>query len=209
MNKTLLVAICGLLIANTAFGQLSKNDKQKLKNELKAYMSDLEGYKSKKDDLQMTLDSNEAQIKRLKDELAYTAMNQTEMQNKVAAYEKEVSKLRTENEELKSWNDSTVTAAAENAMAATPGAAAVSEKGTVFKIQVGNYKNFSLTKYFSTPRTIGYEDYNGTTRYVIGGFTDRKVAFNFLEDIKRLGISDAFVAKYIDGKRVEGWGSGQ
>lgn len=205
MNKTFLIAVCGLLIANTAFGQLSKNDKQKLKNELKGYMSDLEGYKAKKEDLQMTLDSNEAQIKRLKDELAYTAMNQTEMQNKVEAYEKEVNKLRSENEELKTWNDST----ANEAMGATVPGAINSEKGTVYKIQVGNYKEFNLTKYFETPRYIGYEEANGTNRYIISSFTDRKVAFNFLEDIKRLGIKDAFVTKYIDGKRVEGWGSGQ
>lgn len=208
MKKTYPLVFFALLLANVTFGQLSKTEKQKLKNELKSYMSDLEGYKAKKDDIQITLDSNEAEIKSLKDELAYTIINQSEMTNKVAAYEAEVKKLLAENEELKNWNDSAAAEANENATATAAGPTETAEKGTVFKVQIGNYKLFNATKHFEKPRYISYETAGETNRYVIGSFSDRKAAFGFLEDIKRMGITDAFVAKYINGKRVEGWGSG-
>ncbi len=203
MNKFLPLFLLALLISNLSFSQLSKTEKQKLKNELKSYMSDLEGYKAKKDDIQITLDSNESQIKSLKDELAYTIINQSEMANKVAAYENEVKKLLAENEELKNWNQSAATEAETSTVVGNTGA---NEKGTVFKVQIGNYKVFNATKHFEKPRYISYEADGETNRYVIGSFADRKAAFGFLEDIKKMGIADAFVAKYINGKRVEGWG---
>lgn len=206
MNKFFPLLLFALLISNLSFGQLSKTEKQKLKNELKSYLSDLEGYKAKKDDIQITLDSNESQIKSLKDELAYTIINQSEMANKVAAYENEVKKLLAENEELKNWNDSSAVAASESATSAATGPTGSNEKGTVFKVQIGNYKVFNATKHFEKPRYISYETDGETNRYVIGSFSDRKAAFGFLEDIKKMGIADAFVAKYINGKRVEGWG---
>lgn len=208
MNKTFPLVLFAMLFTNIVFGQLSKTEKQKLKNELKSYMSDLEGYKAKKDDIQTTLDSNEAQIKSLKDELAYTIINQSEMANKVAAYENEVKKLLAENEELKNWTDSAAAVANENATATAAGPTGANEKGTVFKVQIGNYKVFNATKHFEKPRYISYESEGETIRYIIGSFSDRKAAFGFLEDIKKMGITDAFVAKYINGKRVQGWGSG-
>ncbi|MCW5908624.1 MAG: hypothetical protein KIS94_12250 [Chitinophagales bacterium] len=204
MKKTILPLLIGVLFSTASFAQLSKTEQAKLRNELKSYLKNLEGYKAKKDDIQITIDSNEAQIKRLKDELAYTIINQSEMTNKVAAYENEVKKLREENEELKNWNQ-TVTASAEP----TAPAAEAPPKGTVYKVQIGNYKVFSATKYFEKPRYIGYETVNGSNRYVVSYFTDRKMAFDFAADMKQMGITDAFVAKYVNGKRVEGWGSGQ
>jgi hypothetical protein len=200
------LTVLAILICNISFGQLSKNEKIKLRNELKSYLSDLEGYKAKKEDIQTTIDSNEAQIKSLKDELAYTIINQSEMANKLAAYENEVKKLRAENEELKNWNVSAANSTNEVATANAAGTTANNEKGTVYKVQIGNYKVFNATKYFEKPRYITYETTGETNRYVIGSFTDRQAAFGFLEDIKKMGITDAFVAKYIDGKRVEGWG---
>lgn len=205
MKKVTFPFIVVFFLSISCLGQLSKTEQAKLRNELKSYLKNLEGYKAHKDDIQITLDSNEAQIKRLKDELAYTIINQSELVNKVAAYENEVKKLREENEELKNWNQS-MSAAAE---APAPAAPDFTPKGTVYKVQIGNYKVFSATKFFEKPRYIGYETVNGSIRYVISYFTDRKMAFDFADAMKQMGITDAFVAKYVNGKRIEGWGSGQ
>ncbi len=200
MKKLLLLLSLLLLLTTTGFSQgLSKSEKAKLKQELRTYMKDLEGYKTKMEDIEMTLDSNDAQIKRLKDELAYTEMNQTEVTNKVNAYKREVEKLQTENETLKNWNDSTFVASGN-----------IDEKheksGTVYKVQLGLYKTFNINKYFDTPRYIGYETVDGMNRYIISYFDNEKIATDFLKDIRKLGIKDAFVAKYVDGKRVYDWG---
>jgi hypothetical protein len=42
-------------------------------------------------------------------------------------------------------------------------------------------------------------------RYIISYFTEENVAMQFVEDVRRMGIRDAFVAKYIDGERVYEW----
>ncbi len=199
MKKLILLLSLSLLLANSGFSQaLTKSEKAKLKQELRTYMKNLEGYKTKMEDIEMTLDSNDAQIKRLKDELAYTDMNQTEMVNKVNAYKREVEKLQGENETLKNWNDSTFVASGK-----------IDEKhetsGTVYKVQLGLYKSFNINKYFDTPRYIGYELVNGMNRYIISYFDNEKVATDFVKDIRKLGIKDAFVAKYVDGKRKYDW----
>ena len=75
-------------------------------------------------------------------------------------------------------------------------------KGVVYKIQIGNYKVFSANKYFEQPRYMGYEEADGSTRYVISYFTDEQTATDFVGDIRKMGIKDAFVAKYVNGKRV-------
>jgi hypothetical protein len=42
-------------------------------------------------------------------------------------------------------------------------------------------------------------------RYVISYFPDEETAKSFVADIRKLGIKDAFVSKYIDGVRVYEW----
>lgn len=44
--------------------------------------------------------------------------------------------------------------------------------------------------------------YNGAYRYVSGDFATKQEAVNRMEEIKRLGFSDAFVVAFINGERV-------
>ncbi|MBK8657317.1 MAG: hypothetical protein IPN22_00140 [Bacteroidetes bacterium] len=60
--------------------ELSKEEKKRLKDELKNYMSDLAGYKAKMQDIRSTLDSNEAEIKRNKDDIAFLSTKQAELE---------------------------------------------------------------------------------------------------------------------------------
>jgi hypothetical protein len=67
------------------------------------------------------------------------------------------------------------------------------------------YKNFSINKYFDAPRFIGYEEVDGLNRYIISYFPDEEIAKSFVSDVRKMGIKDAFVSKYIDGVRVYEW----
>ena len=97
MKKILTLSIVALVAVNFCTAQeLSKDEKKRLRDELKIYMSDLNGYKAKKDDIQATLDSNEAQIKSLKEQVK----SQEDIRMKMAAYEAEISKVKNENSEL-------------------------------------------------------------------------------------------------------------
>ena len=49
---------------------------------------------------------------------------------------------------------------------------------------------------------IKAEDADGAKRYIIGYFQNVEAALEFRKDIQTLGVKDAFVTQYIDGKRI-------
>ena len=196
MKKSLLFVLLAIAAGQFTYGQkLSKEEEKQLKDELKGYMKNLASYKAKMDGIRATLDSNEAEIKGLKADTVVSAAVQTELENKVFNYEEQIKNLRTENDSLKTMPPLAAAAAAESSP----------EKGTTFKVQLGMYKALDLTRYFQEPRFIGYEQVDGMNRYVISFFPDEETAQSFVTDIRKLGIKDAFVAKYIDGTRVYEW----
>ena len=204
MKKTFPFIAFAMLLSHFAFGQeLSKAEKKRLKDELKTYEKDLAGYKAKMEDIRATLDSNDAEIKRLKDDLAYASTKQAELENKIAALDTDLKNATDEAAILRGENvegaDSAVVAKVQTAMTNAP------QKGTVYKVQIGLYKEFNINKYFEQPRFIGYEEVDGMNRYIISYFPDEEVAKNFVADVRKMGIKDAFVSKYIDGERVYEW----
>lgn len=183
--------------------ELSKAEKKRLKDELKAYEKDLAGYKAKMEDIHNTLDSNDAEIKRLKDDVAYASTKQAEQENTIASLESALKKAQQEIAIMRGDNvedaDSEVVARVQTRINNAP------QKGTVYKVQIGLYKDFNINKYFDQPRFIGYEEVDGMNRYIISYFPDEEVAKAFVADVRKMGIKDAFVSKYIDGVRVYEW----
>ena len=204
MKKSIVAATLLFLFAGAqAQTELTKEEKQRLKEELKSYMSDLAGYKAKMLDIRSTLDSNEVEIARLKDDLAYADTRQAELEFKVAAYDTELKKAQQENTLLKAGTvenpDPEVAQKVVTQMNKTP------EKGTVYKVQIGLYEEFNINKYFDQPRYIGYEEVDGMNRYIISYFPEEEIAKKFVADVRKMGVKDAFVSKYIDGQRVYEW----
>lgn len=191
--------------ATAQSGELTREEKQRLKQELKEYLSDLEGYRAKMLNIRTTLDSNEVEIKRLKDDLAYSETKQAELESKIAAFDTELKKIQQENVLLKGGyiapenNNEAVAKKFTEDMSKTP------EKGTVYKVQIGLYKEFNINKYFEQPRFVGYETVDGMNRYIISYFPNEDIAKQFVEDVRKMGVKDAFVSKYIDGVRVYEW----
>lgn len=192
------------IVSQVAFAQeLSKAEKKRLKDELKTYEKDLAGYKAKMEDIRTTLDSNDAEIKRLRDDLAYASTKQAELENKIAGLDTDLKKAKDEAALLRGEQvegaDSEVVAKVQTAITNK------AQQGTVYKVQIGLYKTFNINKYFEQPRYIGYEDVDGMNRYIISYFEDEEVAKGFVKDVRKMGIKDAFVSKYIDGQRVYEW----
>ena len=173
----------------------NKDEYKKIKDELKNYMKHPEAYKAKMDGNQADKDSSDAQISRLKADLKTSQDNEAELQKKIAQSDEQAKILQEENAKL----NEAVTAAKETDMKSA------TAKGTVYKVQLGMYKGFNINKYFDQPRYIGYEEVDGMNRYVISYFPDQETALKFVADVRKLGIKQAFVAKYIDGQRVYEW----
>lgn len=73
--------------------------------------------------------------------------------------------------------------------------------GTVYQVQMGYYKYLDLMSFNEKLKTIKAEEVDGAKRYVIGHFNNMMDALQFSNDMKTLGIEDAFVTEYIDGER--------
>ena len=196
MRKGLTLVALITLLFNYGYSQkLSKDEAKNIKNELKEYMKHPETYKAKMDEEKANKDASDAQITSLKSDLDAAKASADDLQKKVTADEDQIKQLQEDADKAKE----AVAAAKEADVKGTP------STGTVYKIQLGMYKGFNVNKYFDQPRSIGYEQVDGMNRYVIGHFPDEQTALKFVDDIRKLGIRDAFVAKYIDGQRVYEW----
>jgi hypothetical protein len=76
-------------------------------------------------------------------------------------------------------------------------------QGVVYKVQVGAFRNPLPMEAFSDMAPVtGEHAANGLVRYTAGLFVDAKSAAEAGAKVRARGYRDAFVAAYIDGKRV-------
>jgi seryl-tRNA synthetase len=195
MKKGLTIVALIALLFNFSYAQkLSKDETKRIKDELKEYMKHPETYKAKVDQAKADKDASDAQITSLKGEAETAKATADDLQKKLADDDAKLAQMQEESDKAKE----AVATAKESDMKTAP-------KGTVYKIQLGMYKGFNVNKYFDQSRYLGYEQVDGMNRYVISYFPDEETALKFVNDIRKLGIRDAFVAKYIDGTRVYEW----
>ena len=77
------------------------------------------------------------------------------------------------------------------------------ENGVVFKVQVGAFRNKNLAKYLdNNPNFSGDTDEDGSRKYTLGYFVDYWEADNFKLYLREMGVKDAWLVSYRDGKRV-------
>jgi intein/homing endonuclease len=81
--------------------------------------------------------------------------------------------------------------------------APVSMKGVLFKVQIGSFKNKDLTKYFQNNKNFSGEiDEDGAKKYTLGIFKEYWEADTFKKYLRDMGVKDAWIVSYKDGRRV-------
>ncbi|MDW8273696.1 MAG: hypothetical protein RMJ53_05655 [Chitinophagales bacterium] len=164
---------------------LTKEQKKQLKRELKSFRKNLEAYQQQKESAQKESEEKSAEIKKLKDEIAVKEGEKAELQQRLSI----ANKLLNE---------------CENRPPVTVDPSEI-PMGTVYKVQIGFYKKYDITANFQKPKFIGYEDVEGYKRYVISSFETEEEAERLKNDLRALGVKDAFVAKYVDRQRIFEW----
>ena len=71
-----------------------------------------------------------------------------------------------------------------------------------YRIQIGAYAVNDFDGKAGLGKAIKTEVVDGVTKYYVGSFEDPFQAEDFASAIRMMGIEGAFVAKFIDGKRV-------
>ncbi len=199
MNK-IVVLFFLTLISFVSFSQaLSADEIKTLKAEMKQLTP--EQYKKLKTDLDESLAKN---IK-LEEEVEKLKLEEDQLNS-------DISKLKDENNLLK--QQVAELSKAKNQTAPKSDSAAVKSakydnysiaksKGIVYKVQIGAYHGIDLREYAKANQNLNFElGEDGTIKYTLGEFKDYWEADKFKQYLRKMGVKDAWIVTYKDGKRV-------
>ena len=182
MKKIFLPIALIVSVVLTSFGQMTKEETKEWAKKLKALTP--ENYKQ----LIVERETLTTEAEKLRHENEVTKAQIADLNTKLKAAQ-EVQEVKQQ-----------VAAAAESNVLVNTMAA----KGVVYKVQIGAFKNKDLSKYFSNNKNFSGEvDADGTKKYTLGSFPTYWEADNFKKYLREMGVSDAWVVAYKDGKRIE------
>jgi hypothetical protein len=76
------------------------------------------------------------------------------------------------------------------------------QPGLIYKVQIGAFVHFDMNMYLrDTDKNFEGENQDGMNKYTIGKFRDMELAEAFRKDVQKLGIKDAWIVPFIDGRR--------
>jgi cell division protein FtsN len=177
-NFLVILITLGFFFSNTVQAQeLTKTQKRALKKEIRTYKKNPEKWVK-------MLNKHDAKVKELNDEIA--ELNAQLKASELAA-EKLAEQVKLEQLRYVELEKTIPTTKLPD--------------GTVYQVQMGFYQYLDLVSFNDKLKTVRAEEIDGKKRYVIGHFENLLDAVQFSNDIKRIGVTDAFVTEYIDGER--------
>lgn len=127
-----------------------------------------------------------------------------EQQNDIKS---ELTALKEENEKLKAENDKLQ----KQLKAARLSIKEISEqelesqekykKGLVFKVQIGAYVKREIPDNLTTSENLETEEKGDMQRIIVGQFRDYKKAESLKNQLRAMGVGDAFIVPYVDDVR--------
>ncbi len=183
----LLAIIFSIATIGTVEAQLSKKERKEWKKKLK---------KTSPEQFKRMYDENAS----LKQEVSSLQGQLSTLQANLGEKEAQVAELSEKNQSLEA-RISEIQAQMESMKQEEP--AAVDESGVVFKVQIGAFRNKDLSKYFNNnPNFSGETDEDGVQHITLGLFRDYWQADTFKKYLREMGVNDAWIVPYKDGKRV-------
>lgn len=186
-----LPIVCCLAVVIPAQAQMSKQEKKEWKKRVKSL--EPEQYKSLLEENQ-TL---KAQVSTLKNQVTGFDQQIADKDSQIGEYQSTVSSLRSELASARKQLQD----AANNPSPATRGSIDES-RGVVFKVQVGAFKQKDLTKFAEGNENFSAEKDGDLNKYTLGVFRDYYEADAFKKYLREMGVKDAWIVSFKDGKRV-------
>jgi hypothetical protein len=194
--KNLFVLVLSLFIGYSASAQLSKEEKKEWKTKYKAYKKDLEGFKDLVEEngtLKSELSTTKRQLTTLQSQMGDKDAKIAEMQDQVTRLEAQVAAARDAELSAKSALGNKPAAVSKSPM---------SMDGVVFKVQIGAFQKKDMSKFFDNNPMFSGEDENGMQKISVGFFKDYWEADTFKKYLREMGVKDAWIVPFKDGKRV-------
>lgn len=202
-SKVFFTLLIGVLTATMAFGQMTKAEKKAFKQEMKEWKKKKkamspddfkllfeEHSKLKAENASMSgeLEALEAQASAKDQQLSDQQKEIARMQAASQATMRELENLREEvkkpvyNPELINGEDFSI--------------------GVVFKVQVGAFRKMDIGKYAKQAKDFSQEEAQDLRKYVVGNFRNYEDANVLKRYLREMGVEDAWIVPYRDGKRV-------
>ena len=189
----LLVMLIGQINAQDG---MSKEEAKKWKSIAKDYKKNPEALK----DIIEERNEYQAEVEKLRSELASVESNEPMLQNRIAQLEQENMQLSTN---LMSTQESVRQLQDENALLSDrSGSSDNMMMGTVYRVQIGAYAKRRVEGALATGDDMSLEESDGMQKILIGQFRDYGQANELMNYFKTIGLKDAWVVPYIDGRRV-------
>lgn len=213
------------LFTSIAFGQMTKEEAKAIQKEMKTQTP--EQYVQVKEDLE----ASKAQVVELEEQLETVTSEKALLESEVKDYKAATQASKTRITELEAKRHAIATETAgqrpqpitsdgtvveESSTSSTSSASTSSStdsygsykksapvQGLVYKVQIGAFRNYDITKYFNRHDNFsGTVDEDGTMRYTLGAFSDYWEADKFKSYLRNMGVNGAWLVAYKDGKRV-------
>ncbi len=154
-------------------------DKKQTVKELKSFLKDPEKYHNDKK-------STNDRLLLFEQEMIKSRIKVEEVQVEIDDKNKIIADLKAENTKLKAWSGNVFDNATTN---------------TQYRIQIGVYNKFSINNFLNSAKCIITSNVNGNNVYDVVGFNDFNEASLMTKELRKMGLQDAFVTKYVNGKR--------
>jgi cell division septation protein DedD len=188
--KKIFLAICIIILVagtmNSAYAQMSnKESKEWKKRKSKMSMNEFKAMFEENSALRGQVNSMKGQVSTL--------------QSRISDKDAKIAELTGEARKFEQM----ATAAQQPQVQNTPVRNTEYDRGVVFRVQVGAFKNKDLSNYFQNNDNFGGEtDENGVQKITIGVFRDYWEADVFKKHLRQIGVKDAWIVPFKDGTRV-------
>ena len=191
---SLIVLVASMILAMDASAQMTKKEAKEWKKRIKS---------TSPDQFKRMVDDNKSlknQVASLKTELGNVDSRIAEKDEAISSYEAQIADLRNE---LSKAQAKTQSAGEQRVATKSAGGNIDENKGVVFKVQIGAFTKKDLSKYLDNARNFSGEQEDGVRKYTIGVFRDYWDADTFKKYLREMGVKDAWIVAYRDGKRVD------
>lgn len=196
----ILALFCFIASIDSVQAQLSKKEKKEWKKKKKKMST--EQFKRMYDEnasLKSELSSVQGQLSSIQARLSEKDAKIAELTEKLREAEAEVNTAKRAVAQAKREMED-----ANTQQASGTGSSTVSEKGVIFKVQIGAFRNKDLSKYFDNHKNFSGEvGEDGVQKITLGIFRDYWEADTFKKYLREMGVNDAWIVPYKDGERVD------
>ncbi|MFN0201829.1 MAG: SPOR domain-containing protein [Bacteroidia bacterium] len=197
-SKGVIFATLMLIVALSSFAQSPKQEEKFWKSKGKGYVKNP---LSLKRDFEMY----QNQITELKEQIAQLQSVQTSKENEVASVKNQVDSLKWENVQMKGEKQSLqkkIDKLEVSFKSATKVVEVGVKPGLIYRVQIGAFSQHEMKNKPAKADDFLEEKVDGLNKYMLGNARTQQDAELFAEELKKIGIKDAWVVPYIDGLRV-------